>query len=304
MSFFFPSKVMRAPFAIGKMPASPEFLRPLGTREPTRSFDAWLEASMEYAAHRHGSAWLPAFESGAPLGFTWRAPSSAKADAALVGLLVPSRDAVGRHYPLAVVAEIATRSLARNPHVAPLACGAFFERAYDVLQAQPDPARLGAQLAALSAPDDDDVERALAEYDAWTRATRSEDAWSALFAGAVSRGPAAVHMLRALIRSADGPGARPMLRLPLGCGGNAGATLWLDLVRRLPGFASAFWDIERGTLVAVLGEPTPALLPALWMQDALDPSVLEAPCAPASAQPPASRRGVATLYELLAEVGS
>lgn len=310
MAFFSSAKAVRVGFALGKIPTSPEFLRARGTREPTRSFDAWLESSMDHAANRHGAAWTSAFERAAPLGFVWRAPRAARADTVLVGLLVPSHDAVGRHYPLVLAAEVELRVLVRTPHVAPLAFGMFLEQASELadLGASLDPVQLVERAAALHAPTADDITRAADEYETWTRQTLPSDAWSTVLEGAsASDIPAALRDLTTTVRDRESPDDGPTLRVPLGRGGNAAAALWLDLVRRVCRWkstvASAFWDIDTGTMLVALGNATPALLPAIWLPSSVETGV----CDPTHVAPPshgARSSHAATLHAMLAGVGA
>lgn len=305
MSFLSPPLPKRAgtAFAIGKIPSYPEFLENRTAREPEQSFDGWLEAGMGLASHRYGAAWTDAFELGGVQGFVWRAPKASKCDALLCGVLFPSCDSVGRHYPLAVACAVPQRVVMRAPHVVPLAFGDFLERVHEAAAdfSELAPADLAARLATLGPPSEDDVVRAAADYDTWCNATAVESAWSAVFADhPVERSQAVIQDLRAAIepiRGVELPGQALTVRMPLGEGGPASAALWLDVVRRLCRWnatvPSAFWAIADGSLVVALGDPAPGVLSALWYRDSAGENVYELGSSgdsPPSSIAPASQR--------------
>ena len=280
--------------AMGKIPSHPEFLQNRTSREPEQSFDAWLEAGMGLASHRYGPAWTDAFELGAVQGFVWRSPRASKCEELLCGVLFPSCDSVGRHYPLVVACAVPSQVVRRAPHVLPLAFGDYLERVHDAAAdfSELAPAELAARLAALGPPSEDDVARAAADYDAWCSATPAESAWSAVFADhPAERSQAAISDLReatASLRGVESPAEGLTVRLPLGEGGPASAALWLDVVRRLCNWnttvPSTFWAVEEGSLVVALGDADPGVLSALWYRDPAGGNVYE-PGASADAAP-------------------
>ena len=271
--------------AMGKIPGHPEFLQNRSAREPEQSFDRWLEAGMGLASHRYGAGWTSAFEHGAVQGFVWRAPRGARCDVLLCGVMFPSRDSVGRHYPLAVFCDVPQAVVQRAPHVVPLAFGDFLERAHDAAAdfATLAPADLAARLAQLGPPSEDDITRAAADYEAWCDRTPVDSAWSAVFADHPrARFRAVIDDLRvatADIRGVEAPEQAATLRLPLGDGGPASAALWLDVVRRLCRWnstvPSTFWAVNDGSLVIALGDAPPGVLSALWYRDSAGENVHE-----------------------------
>ncbi|WP_439578928.1 type VI secretion system-associated protein TagF [Elioraea sp.] len=90
------------PGLFGKLPEQRDFVRrslPEGFVAP---WDAWLRAGLEESRARLGEAWLAAFLE-API---WRfalAPGVCGARGA-AGVLAPSVDAVGRHFPITLAA--------------------------------------------------------------------------------------------------------------------------------------------------------------------------------------------------------
>ena len=289
--------------AMGKIPGHPEFLSNRTAREPEESFDGWLEAGMGLAGHRYGAAWTSAFELGAVQGFVWRAPRASRCDTLLCGVMFPSRDSVGRHYPLAVVCDVPQAVVTRAPHVVPLAFGGFLERAHDAAAdfATLAPADLAARLVGLGPPSDDDVARAAADYETWSNETPVESGWSAVFADhPVERSRAVIEDLRTLtaaVRGVEAPAQAVSIRLPLGEGGPASAVLWLDVVRRLCGWnstvPSTFWAVTDGSLVIALGDAEPGVLSALWYRDPAGENVCEVGAtvdAPPASMAPGSQR--------------
>jgi len=276
---------MRGPLvrALGKIPGHPEFLQNRTSREPEQSFDAWLEAGMGLGGHRYGAGFTDAFELGGATGFVWRAPHLARTDDLLAGVLFPSCDTVGRHYPLAVVCAISARTVALAPHVIPLAFGDFLERVHEAAVDFPrlGKAELDARLSLLGPPTEDDVARAAAEYAEWCRTTPVDRAWRAIFPDRPAEmAHAAIADLRAAadgVRGVEAPRRGPMVRLPLGEAGPASATLWLDVIRRLCRWRhtvpSSFWAVDEGALFVALGEAEASALPALWLPEAREQAV-------------------------------
>jgi type VI secretion system ImpM family protein len=288
MSFLFsaPAASRSAPvMAMGKIPSFPEFLQARTSREPEQSFDAWLEAGMELASSKYGPAWGEAFGAGDVRGFVWRAPREARTDAILCGVLIPSHDSVGRHYPLAIATAVPMQAVARAPHVVPLAFGDFLESAYEAAAdlAVIAPADLKARLAELRPPGEPDIERAAAEYDAWSSTARIDGAWGAVFderpfESSITVIQAARRAVEA-VRGVEAPPSGLNLLLPLGQGGPASAALWLDIVRRLCGWKttipSTFWAVSEGAMLIALGDAPPSTLGTLWLPDTTNPNVCD-----------------------------
>ena len=86
----------------GKLPTRGDFVRvglPGNFIEP---WDAWLQRALDAARRAMGERWLPAFLD-APV---WRfcLPSWACGPGAVLGLMLPSVDRVGRYFPLTLAA--------------------------------------------------------------------------------------------------------------------------------------------------------------------------------------------------------
>jgi hypothetical protein len=262
---------------------------------------------------------------GVAYGFLWR-PGRGD-DASLCGVLAPSRDAIGRDYPLAVLTPVAHALVARAPHVVPLAFGAFLDAAYDsVAEARVapwTPRDLAARLATLATGGADDVLRAEAEYVAWTHDTRLDAAWSAVFPGgdpiaAAARTLDALSAALTPLRGREDPETSLMLRLPLGNAGPAAAVVWLDVVRRMARWTrtipSAFWAVDEGALLVAPGAVPPSVLAEMWRADPASDVVFDAATVDSQHIPPSGFRelpsavragaGVTSMRAFLDSLGS
>ena len=282
---------------MGKVPTHPEFLSHRTGFDPAQSFEDWLEAGIGMASHRFGPAWTNAFEVGGVQGFVWHAPRGSKCEFLLSGIMFPSCDSVGRHFPLAVATDIPERLVKHAPHLVPLAFGDFLERAHEAAAPFPTlpPGELLGRIAAVGPPTEDDVARAGADYDAWVHATPAALAWSAVFGDhPVERS----HLVLESLRQATASGHPFTVRLPLGGGGPASAALWLDVLRRLcrsdGTVPSTFWGVESGSLVIALGDADPGVLSALWYRDMNGDGIFE----PALEEPPPSLAPVSIHFSM------
>ena len=82
----------------GKLPARADFVSRRLPRLTIAAWDSWLEASLAYSQMALGPAWQDLYLT-AP---AWRfaLPARACGEAALIGVMTPSVDAVGRCFPL------------------------------------------------------------------------------------------------------------------------------------------------------------------------------------------------------------
>jgi type VI secretion system ImpM family protein len=126
------SPAAHAPALYGKIPAQGDFLRSNVVDPAAVEFSHWLEEAQE-TMYRTGAA-LPQL----PVCFLHVIP---QARTAVLGALLPSRDAVGRVFPLAAFIPVDTAALARSYPRAPLAYSMFLGEV----------ARLGREASALSA---------------------------------------------------------------------------------------------------------------------------------------------------------
>ncbi len=264
-------------FAIGKFVGYPEFLRADAGGDALDAFDSWVERGTMAAHERWGAQWSTTFPMGAAFGFLW---TSARDQSCLCGVIAPSRDAVGRDYPLAVAARFPEALVARAPHLVPLAYGDFLDGAYRLVDdARTIPmsvAELTARLHALIAANGEDMQRAESEYSTWCHETPLDQAWRAVFPSfnpveKAARALQAITAALAPFRGREAPDTPLVLRLPLGNGGVAAAALWFDIVRRLGRWSrtvpSAFWGLDDGVLVMPVGPAPSRAFAELWRPD-------------------------------------
>lgn len=89
----------------GKVPSHGDFISEGMDREFVTRLDEWLRAGMHACADHYGARWSSIFSSSQPIRFI--VESGSWGDAAYAGVLMPSRDRVGRKYPLVVLAQLA-----------------------------------------------------------------------------------------------------------------------------------------------------------------------------------------------------
>jgi type VI secretion system protein ImpM len=265
----------------GKTPRMGDFLR-VGSGGPAgEALEQWVEQGLAFAEGKRNSAWPSTYLAGATYAFIFRPPRASNVKDAVVGVIKPSQDAVGRRYPLVVYAPAIPRSTAPWPHILPMALADFFDGAATLLHEADAITGIGEMQAALRRvplPHFADAERNRAEYDAWASATPLVQAWNVVYGG--DQGMAnvrAVHTISesvAPFRGDEAPPTKLGLRLPLGPGGIAAAVFWLDVVRRLSRapapIRTCFWcfDGASGHVVVQLGDTPASTLGELWLADA------------------------------------
>lgn len=263
----------------GKVPTLGDFLHVRSYDEPIPTFEQFLTDGLAIAADRHGSAFAAAYDSGAPLAFVFRPPNARPGARVLVGLFRPSRDTVGRKFPLCVCAPLDPRSFAHAPHLLPLLLGDFLESATaasfgaDGVRSQ---AELEAWLARVMPPRLEDLDGAGREYQQWAASTPHQVAFGIVYPyGGV--GP--LHAVSTILgcvqgfRGQEQPQTPLSFRFPLGSGGPAAAAFWIDLVRSAARWRgtvpTTFWSFDgmTGVLRLQLGDPPSATVGELYRPD-------------------------------------
>ncbi len=264
----------------GKTPRMGDFLRVGSAGRAGDSFDDWIQQGMAHAEAKRGAIWPAAYGSGALWAFIFRPPRGANVREGLVGVMKPSVDAVGRRFPLVVAAPALSECVAPWPHVLPMAFGDFLEAAAATLfgsEQVESPADMQAALDRLPSPAPRDPEAAARDYDGWAASTPLLQAWSVIYRGDGLSVPRAMHtILEALapFRGEEAPNTKLSLRLPLGAGGVAASTFWIDtirhLARSLAEVRTCFWstDGDVGSILLQLGNTPPSSLGELWCPDA------------------------------------
>ena len=266
--------------AIGKVPQYAEFVRLRPPGDLASSFEAWLAGGLEWAHMRHGDAWRAQFEAGVPHAFVWT--HSSQPDAALCGIIMPSRDAVGRSYPITVFAAVPVALFGESAHAVPLAFGDFFDQAYQTIHpAAPLSVPFDQSLAWLQVPGYETVAAAAGDYAAWCTQSAPEQAWTPLFAEGSKAAERALSILSLAIdpfRGVERPSTKLGARLSLGSGGAAAAVLWLDVIRRMTRWRATvpacFWSMHTGSLLVHFGDVPQTTLSELWMPDSDNESLV------------------------------
>lgn len=250
------------PALYGKIPAQGDFLRSNVVDPAAVEFSRWLEEAQE-GMYRTGAA-LPAL----PVCFVHVVP---QARTAVVGALLPSRDAVGRVFPFAAFAPVDAGQLARSYPRAPLAFSMFLGEV----------ARLGRDVATLAAPAVLDRIRQLplpgpAEWDLADELTeRLLDQPAQGLLSSLGQPPSGgAYGLSTFLSACAGEAAevpartRVVLECPLA---GEGPAVWLELARRVLRWRSPppfFWtEAAPPRLLISLGAPPPSLLGLLARPD-------------------------------------
>ena len=134
-----------SPGLFGKVPAQGDFVR-INVVDPTaQEFSRWIQEGYE-TLHRVGND-LPK----QPICFYFSSPLARNL---LVGAMVPSRDQVGREFPVAVFAPVESSSVGAQFFLVPLAFGRFLSAAAALLAAAPTlgAAQLANEVNALPLP--------------------------------------------------------------------------------------------------------------------------------------------------------
>jgi type VI secretion system protein ImpM len=209
---------------VGKAPAQADFMR-IDADASAQELLTWMEQSDD-TLRRAGGALPPT-----PTAFVFSAPTLRNA---LVGVLAPSRDQVGRVFPLAVFAVLPAAPLSDHYRLVPAAFRGFLAAAGALLQEAPtlSATQIAERVRALPRPGEsewrsaDDERRALLE--------QPNASWlTELTALGGSLGPH--YALRTFVaacrdRAAEPPKSAIVLACPLGA---AGPMPWLELSARI-----------------------------------------------------------------------
>lgn len=107
----------------GKIPQHGDFVRRNASGGVVQAMDAWLQQGIYAARNRYGGRFDAAYDRAGAACFCFAPPESG---AMLVGVLQPSRDRVGRRFPLLVALSSELAPAATVPH----RYARFLERAY------------------------------------------------------------------------------------------------------------------------------------------------------------------------------
>lgn len=267
------------PGLFGKISTSGDFVSSGEYSPAAAHLSRWLEQGVGWAVTQAKSEW-ELIDFSTPKAFLFRAGRVEQSDRVIFGLLQPSRDSVGRHFPLAIYGELTLGSEWDGFAQLPLVIGEFLEGAANLLgrAAQgSDPRGLLTQLPTAIAHR---LSATRAEYVEWARGTVLSTVLSALFPLAPEvHGPDTICSLRNILEpfiGRDYPETPLSVRLPLGSAGIAGAVFWLELIRRTLRWKRSvpicFWHAyaDSGQLVVPIGDPSARTLLGLWVANDLD----------------------------------
>jgi type VI secretion system ImpM family protein len=239
----------------------------------------WLQRGVERASAKLGSRWSATFDAGAPFGFMMRQTSGS----VLGGVMRPSRDAVGRRFPLVGYASLSSTDAPNVRHLVPWALTTFAQSLCALVSSAEgvgmDPVETIRNISVQAVPG----EQGEAHYNDWLRATPA----SAWFEAVWRRKDAELAKYAvAMIVSSVGPYAgqdnsqNPLaLRLPV-AGDLRGAAFWLELVARLGAWRATvptvFWEVlQPATVLIQLGEARPSSYVELWSRGSDDEHVVD-----------------------------
>jgi type VI secretion system protein ImpM len=247
----------------GKLPARPDFVREGFGGAAALELEQWLLRAVEHALS--AKAVLP--EAGVRYAYC-----SPRSQQVMVGVLIPSRDQVGRTFPLTVFGTIPLHTVVGRLAALPLAFDAFLTQAHAVLRelSTSNAAGLGLRLERLQLPGTDSFaeaqercEHELREGNALALVERT--------LGAATLGMhcyAFFTFLTATVPSREAPnaGSTIVLDCPTRC--EADRVAWLDLANRLlagrDALPSCFWlDHPASRLLLSLGPPPLEILRVL-----------------------------------------
>lgn len=274
------------PGLYGKIPAQADFVRHQAADAVARPFVLWLEEASELAS-RAGAR-----DDAEPVRFLFRPPGAPRA---LVGVLAPSADKVGRRFPLALFAQVGGADLGALFPAVPQAAAAFLDAAAAVARdaATLSAGDLVARVEGLPLPAPADLAASAADLAARAREERGRGFLVRLFGDEPDPHAYALHCFRSGCQPARGrEPARANAVLDCPVRADVDRWAWLELSRRglaWPAPPSFFWWArpESRLLLSVGPVPT-SVFGVLWDAAARDarvwPLVTDKPAAIASAQ--------------------
>jgi len=248
---------------LGKTPRQAEFIRFNAATPLALQLYGWMEAGVERA--RRARVDLPA----EPVSFVFTAPGQKQA---LVGLMAPSRDSVGRDFPLALFTEVSSADTAARLALTPEAFQPFLRAAGALAQdaAELDVPLLLERAAALPLPGPGDYNIAKRLLDTVLTEHHTVDLLDPVVEGAPDGGRYyALHTFLTACAGERGKEQAPAgVTLDCALSPRVGPVAWLELSARLLRWThqppALFWsEGERPRLLISLGAPSPALFVAL-----------------------------------------
>ncbi|WP_002639862.1 type VI secretion system-associated protein TagF [Myxococcus hansupus] len=248
---------------LGKTPRQAEFIRFNAATPLALQLYGWMEGGVERA--QRARVELPA----EPVSFMFTAPGKKQA---LVGLMAPSRDSVGRSFPLAIFTEVPSADAASKLALTPEAFQPFMRAAGTLAQtaAELEVPQLLERAAALPLPGPGDFSVAKRLLDAVLAEHHTVDLLGPVVEGAPDGGRYyALHTFLTACAGERGKEQSPAgVTLDCPLSPRVGPVAWLELSARLLRWThqppALFWsEGERPRLLISLGAASPALFLAL-----------------------------------------
>jgi type VI secretion system protein ImpM len=243
----------------GKIPAQGDFFRAEVSAPVVQALVSWLQQAME-PVYRLGLKLSPA-----PVRFLFRSPPSGDA---LVGVLAPGSDKVGRSFPLCAFVPVAGPGLEAGFAALPVAYRPFLDAAADLVTgvAGLDGPALVARARALPLPPGEALGTAGASLRQEARGAPAQDLARRLFgdlpAGAIAYALATLASAARQVRAREPAHAAVALDCP--AERDLDRFAWLELTRVTLGWRAPppfFWtDGPPGRILVSLGGPPAALL--------------------------------------------
>jgi type VI secretion system ImpM family protein len=279
----------------GKIPSLAEFVR-AGPKSPqAAAFEDWVVSAVEWSAGRRGDRWKTLQESAPLQSFVCRCAGDN--GGVIAGVMRPSRDAVGRRFPLLIAALVPGSALSSAPHLTPLALEEFFARARSLLATvagSRSASELQDSILRLSPPDLSRLDALAADYQSWADHALAWDVFEQAFGEMpIDRAEHALHTIvdaTAPFRGQEAPPTALSVRVPLAGDSPQHVSFWLDVICRASGWKQTVpgWFSGAGaqgwSVLAQLGDrPHASLLADVWIPDAGSDQVCDLVAHPSAA---------------------
>ena len=251
----------------GKIPSYPEFIR-VGPAGPTdRSFERWLQMANDQLARAAVTL------TSSPLGFCYRDEDAASL---LIGVLVGSRDKVGRRFPLAVYCEYGVGSTTAVSLLAEAFRPALTHLSMLAMTAmETSKESLKSAVGRVEKPGGSMIRQGREATAEALRTIPAEQVLSRIFVDTSERAYGINVLQRACQQSLrEGP-TRPT-SIDATVTSDVELSFWLAAAEsQLPGYGplSAFWDVSSQRVIVVPGVPDSKLLVSLASPHSTDPKV-------------------------------
>lgn len=219
----------------GKHPAAGDFLKHNAGGPEVTQLDRWLAASLDRAQKILGQGFEEAYQRLFTASFFFHYPQDERSQYGLLGVMAPSRDQIGRQFPLVIFSQVdpalALANLEGLPHAE------FLDEATRVLQRRNTLTReaLVQTVQRIHPPDEASLKRARGRADEYLHRTAWDGALSEMLRpqSPPPVGPA-LGTLEGVLRRVDGHAPLPRygLRCPLGMQSEGNASFWLAFSRR------------------------------------------------------------------------